>query len=100
MKGNQSLGEVDRNILNIISLYGSLEFLELWYEIGEDDALKEHPMTKEELLMRLEFLMAQGYVERNMNSEESAWWALKKERKAISDSILGVNTSKTSGNSS
>ena len=78
MKGNQSLGEVDRNILNIISLYGSLEFLELWYEIGEDAVLKEHPMTKEELLMRLEFLMAQGFVERIMNSEESTRWTLKK----------------------
>jgi hypothetical protein len=78
MKGNQSLGEVDRNILDIISLYGSLEFLELWYEIGEDDALKEDPMTKEELLMRLEFLVAQGYVERIMNSEESTLWVLKK----------------------
>ena len=78
MKGNQSLGEADRNILNIISLYGSLEFLELWYEIGEDDALKEHLLTKEELLMRLEFLMAQGYVEGIMNSEESTLWTLKK----------------------
>ena len=78
MKGNQSLGEVDRNILDIISLYGSLEFLELWYEIGEDDALKEHRMTKEELLMRLELLEAQGYAERIMNSEESTQWALKK----------------------
>ncbi len=78
MKGNQSLGEVDRNILNIISLYGSLEFLELWYEIGEDDALKEHPMTKKELSMRMEFLVAQGYVERIMNSEETTLWTLKK----------------------
>ena len=78
MKENQSLGEVDRYILDIISLWGSLEFIELWYEIGEDDALKEHPMTKEELLMRLEFLVAQGYVERIMNSEESTRWALKK----------------------
>ena len=79
MKGNESLGEVDQNILDIISLYGNLEFLELWYEIGEDDALKEHPMTKEELLMRLEFLVAQGYVERIMNSKESTTrWALKK----------------------
>ena len=78
MKGNKNLGEVDRNILDIISLYGSLEFLELWYEIGEDDALKEHPMTQEELLMRLEFLLAQGYVERIMNSQESTRWALKK----------------------
>ena len=78
MKGNKNLGEVDRNILDIISLYGSLEFLELWYEIGEDDALKEHPMTQEELLMKLEFLLAQGYVERIMNSQESTRWALKK----------------------
>ena len=100
MKGNQSLGEVDRNIFNIISLYGSLEFLDLWYEIGEDDVLKEQIMTKEELSRRLEFLVAQGYVESVKDSEGSTRWALKKERKAISDSILGVNTSKTSGNSS
>ena len=78
MKGNQSLGEVDGNILNIISLYGSLEFLELWYEIGEDDALKEHLLTKEELSMRMEFLEAQGYVERIMNTEETTQWTLKK----------------------
>jgi hypothetical protein len=34
MKGNQNWGEVDRNILDTISLYGNLEFLERWYEIG------------------------------------------------------------------
>jgi len=76
MKENQSLGEVDRKILDIISLYGNLGFLDLWYEIGEDDALKEHSMTKEELSMRLEFFVAHGYVERIMNSEESTWRAL------------------------
>ena len=100
MKGNQSLGEVDRNILDIISHYGSLTFLDLWYEIGEDYVLKEQIMTKEELSRKLEFFVAQGYVESVKDSEGSTRWALKKERKAISDSILGVNTSKTSGNSS
>lgn len=78
MKENQSLGGVDRKILDIISHHGSLEFLEMWYEIGEDDALKTQILTKKELSGRLEFLVAQGYVERIMNSEESTLWALKK----------------------
>ncbi len=78
MKGNQSLEEVDRNILDIISLYGSLEFIELWYEIGEDDAMKKYQMTKEELLLILEFLETQGYVKHIMISEESTLWAMKK----------------------
>ncbi len=78
MKDKQELDAIDQSILDIISLYGSLEFLELWYEIGEDDGLKKQLTTKEKLLRKLEFLVAQGYVERIMNSEESTLWALKK----------------------
>jgi len=78
MNGIQSLTEVDRNILDIISLYGGLEFLDLWYEIGEADALKEHRMTKKELLIRLKSLEAQGYVEGFMNSGKGANWTVKK----------------------
>jgi len=78
MNGIQSLTEVDRNILDIISLYGCLEFLDLWYEIGEADTLKEHPMTKKELLIRLKSLEAQGYVKGFMNSSKSIDWAMKK----------------------
>ncbi len=77
MKGNQSLEEVDRNILDIISHYGSLSLLELWDEIGEDDALKHQILTKEEALKKLEFFMEQGFVERVME-EGSPRWALKK----------------------
>jgi len=78
MKENQSLGKIDRNILDIISHYGSLEFIELWYEIGEDDAMKKHQMTKKELLLILEFLETQGYVKPIKISKESTRWALKK----------------------
>ena len=77
MKGNQRLEEVDRKILDIISHYGSLEFLELWDEIGEDDALKHKILTREEALKKLEFFMAQGFVERVME-EGIPRWALKK----------------------
>jgi len=86
MKENQSLGEIDRNILDIISHYGSLEFIELWYEIGEDDALKKHQMTKEELLMRLEFLETQGFVEHIIISENSTQWVLRMRTLFITDS--------------
>ncbi|MBT3312085.1 MAG: hypothetical protein HN931_06225 [Desulfobacterales bacterium] len=87
MKENQSLEEVDRNILDIISHYGSLEFIELWYEIGEDDALKKHQMTKEELLMRLELLETQGFVEHFIISEESTLWVLKMRELFVTDSL-------------
>jgi len=78
MKGNQGLEEVDRKILDIISHYGSLEFLELWDEIGEDDILKEQIMTKEDALERLDFLETQGFVERLLEEEENTLWTLKK----------------------
>ena len=78
MKKKSSLGEIDRNILDIITLYGSLEFLELWYETGEHDALKKQELTKDELLKRLEFLLSHGYVARIMDSKKITRWTLKK----------------------
>ncbi len=78
MKDKQKLDAIDQSILDIISLYESLEFLELWYEIGEDDVLKKQLTTREELSRRLEFLVAKGHVEPSMDAEEGTLWALKK----------------------
>lgn len=79
MKGSHSLDEVDRKILDIISHFGSLTFLDLWDEIGEDATLAEQIMSKEEALRRLELLMAQGYVESVKDSEGITGWALKQQ---------------------
>ena len=78
MKETQNLEEVDRIILDIISHYGNSEFIELWDEIGEDDTLKEHIMTKEEALRRFEYLEEQGFVKRVTDDEGMTQWALKK----------------------
>ena len=78
MERNQSWEEGDQKILDIISHHGSLEFLEIWDEIGEDDFLKEQIMTREELSGRLERLVAQVHVERIMDSEGRTLWALNK----------------------
>ena len=77
MKKNSGLEKIDRNILDIITLYGSLEFIELWLEAGEHDALKKQQLTKDELLKRLEFLLSQGYVKRILDSKKITRWALK-----------------------
>jgi hypothetical protein len=39
-----------------------MALLELWYELGEDDTVRER-MTEEELRDRLESLVARGFVE-------------------------------------
>ena len=79
MKGSHSLDEVDRKILDIISHFGSLTFLDLWDEIGEDATLAAQIMSKEEALRRLELHMAQGHVERVKDSERITRWALKEQ---------------------
>jgi DNA-binding HxlR family transcriptional regulator len=73
------LDPIGQGILHILSRYESLYFLELWYEIGEDDGLKGQ-VSKEALLNRLESLMARGFVERIREAEGTARWALKREK--------------------
>ena len=68
---------IDRMILRKLAIYESLDLLELWYEIGEDDMLKES-VTKEEISSRLESLRAQGLVEHVMEAEGDIRWALKR----------------------
>lgn len=75
MEGRNRMDAIDQIILHKLSLYESLAPLELWYEIGEDDALKES-VTKEEISSRLESLKAQGLVEHVMEAEEDIRWAL------------------------
>lgn len=68
---------IDRIILRKLAIYQSLDLLELWYEIGEDDILEE-TVTKEEISSRLESLRAQGLVERLTKAEGDIRWALKR----------------------
>lgn len=68
MKRKNKLDTIDRNILRILSLYEHLNLLQLWYECGEDDALKGRT-TKEEISERLEYLSVKGLVERIMGAE-------------------------------
>jgi DNA-binding Lrp family transcriptional regulator len=79
VEGLTSLDPIGQGILHILSRYESLDFLELWYEIGEDDGLKGQ-VSKEALLNRLESLMARGFVERIREAEGTARWALKREK--------------------
>ena len=77
MVNRSTIDEIEGIILAKLSLYESLGHLELWYEIGEDDALKES-VTKEEISSRLESLRAQGLVERLTEAEGTIRWAVKR----------------------
>lgn len=63
MERAKSLDSTDQNILRILSAYLHLTPLQLWYEIGEDDGIKER-LREEEILDKLESLRAKGFVER------------------------------------
>jgi len=76
MEARGSLDTFDRSILQILSLYEHLSFLELWFEIGEAGTLE--PVTKEEVLSRLDSLMAQGFVERVTLGNGNIRWVFKK----------------------
>lgn len=76
MEGRNRIDAIDRIILHKLSLYQSLDLVELWYELGEDDALKER-LTEEELSSRLESLMVQGLVEQVKKSEGEIHWVWK-----------------------
>lgn len=67
---------IDRGILNILSLYENLSFLELWFEIGETGGLG--PVTKGEVLSRLQSLMAQGFLEGITVENGDVRWKLKR----------------------
>ena len=54
--------EIDKSILDILSHYGSLSLQDLWYELGENYDLNVQPVTKDEVLSRLEFLTTIEFV--------------------------------------
>ena len=61
--------KIDEIILDVISHFGTISLMDLWYELGENGDLKEQPVTKDEVLSRLEFLSAKGFVK----SEDDEW---------------------------
>jgi len=75
MIGPNTLDSIDRNILRVLSLYEELDVLQLWYELGESDRSVER-MTREELLERLKFLGAEGFVKPTGESQGGTQWCL------------------------
>ncbi len=77
MIGSIRKDSIDRMILSKLSFYESLDLIELWYELGEDDLLKES-VTEENISSRLESLKAHGVVVRFEGTKGDIRWALKK----------------------
>ena len=63
MQTANSLGLLDQSLLRILSVYEQLTPLQVWFELGEDDAAKE-AVSEKEIRRRLESLAARGYVEK------------------------------------
>ena len=61
MERQNSLEAIDQSILRILAMYESLDAVELWYEISEDDISRED-VTQEEVLNSLKFLDREGFV--------------------------------------
>ena len=53
---------IDRSILRVLALYDNLTLLQLWYELGEDNAVRVR-VTEAEIIDRLDSLKASGLVE-------------------------------------
>ncbi len=77
MARENSLDTVDQDILRILSLYESLDAVELWYEIGEDDTTAES-FTKEEIVSRLESLSREGFVKCIEEPRGRVKWAVNR----------------------
>ncbi len=69
MNESKYLEKIDKIILDVISHFGTISLLDLWYELGESSDLKEQSVTEDEILGRLEFLAAKGLVK----SEGDEW---------------------------
>ena len=78
MSINQNIDIVDRAILDIVSHYDEgISSLDLWYEIGEQDSLRQYSITRHEIVKKLESLSKHGYVECTTSSENIERWILK-----------------------
>jgi len=75
MIGPNTLDPIDRDILRVLSLYEELDVMQLWYELGESERSVER-MTQEELLERLKFLGAEGFVKPTGESKGGTQWCL------------------------
>ena len=62
MGNYKQLDEIDKDIIDILSHYDRLDFIDLWYELREGGDTEEHISTKHELLRRLELLASKGFV--------------------------------------
>ena len=56
------LEKIDEIILNVLSHYGKISLRDLCYELGESNELKGRIVTTDEVLRRLGFLSAKGFV--------------------------------------
>jgi hypothetical protein len=56
MEWFDGLDSRDRDILHVLSLYEGLDWLQLWYELGESSNQVER-VTQEEVLDRLDFFL-------------------------------------------
>jgi DNA-binding Lrp family transcriptional regulator len=74
MNETEYLEKIDEIILDVLSHFGTISLLDLWYELGESHVLKGRIVTKDEVLRRLEFLAANGFVK----SEGDEWVTLSK----------------------
>ena len=77
MERLNNLDDIDRTIWRILSVYESLDLLQVWYELGECDPPVER-ITEEEVLGRLESLKEIGLVECVTRTGGEVHWALKK----------------------
>jgi len=62
MGRGEPLDNVDQSILRILSLYQGIDVLQLWYEMGENDTVKES-LTEKEVLTRLRSLQERRSVD-------------------------------------
>ena len=72
MNESKYLVKIDKIILDVISHFGTIGLTDLWYELGESSDLKEQSVTEDEVLSRLEFLAAKGFV-----TPEGDEWVIK-----------------------
>ena len=72
MNESKYLVKIDKIILDVISHFGTIGLMDLWYELGESDDLKGQSLTEDEILSRLEFLAAKGIV-----TPEGDEWVIK-----------------------
>lgn len=79
---------IDQNILRILSLYEHLTLLQLWYELGEDNAAKRS-ISEEGTRKRVESLVARGFVEKVRKAGFDDDSALAVYRVKRRDSVTG-----------